>query len=161
MYFDLWFCRFRLVTKALGTFLLAQMPTSGEVRSEPNAIGAIRGQQAKKEVKATPAANAALLQLESLANNKQYASFKQHIEYSVDFICNTEHCIRDTPALVLFLVRELYSEKPYLGILLTSTPSRVTSPTTGVIPSLPSMMSPSAPSAPTAPSPTQGTTNPS
>lgn len=138
------------MTRALGTFLLAQLPSNNEVRADPHVAGAIRG-QTNKEIKATSAANAALAQLESLRNNKQYSSFKLHTEYTVDFTCNPEHCIRDTPALVLFLVRELYAEKPYLGILLSSSPSRVTSPTTGVTPPLPSTSRTPTASAPSIP----------
>ena len=59
----------------------------------------------------------ALTQLEALRTSKHYSPHKHLLEFSIGFTTNPANCIRDTPALLLQLVRNLYPDTSYLSVI--------------------------------------------
>lgn len=105
---------------------------------EPDSAGAVRGAGSPRTPATSPTtptlpttpgnppkgptqhASHAMSQMEALRNNKQYAALKEFVSHAVDFTADPQHNIKHTPTLILHMVGELFSEKKYLAILLSS-----------------------------------------
>ncbi|NXS92869.1 EPG5 protein, partial [Jacana jacana] len=95
--------RFRVVTRSLSAFLLAQIPTESQVRLKT-------GSEPKLSQKAQQALNA----LEAMASNKQYMDYQEQLSQASQFIKHPEHCLRDGNNLLALLINTLYPEVHYL-----------------------------------------------
>ena len=118
--------RFRFVVRSVSVYLLSQMPNQNYIRSQPGAPGAVKSGGSTPSTPTSPGqpptgpsvqASQALSQLEALRNNKNYASLREHIIYTGEYIADPQHCINDAPALLIYLVKNLYGQKPYLSLL--------------------------------------------
>ena len=121
--------RFRLLVRCLLVFLLAQMPNKASLRLGPNAPGAVRGDDTTpppspsrrgsgpRSPGPSPAATAALSQLEALRTNKHYSAFSEHIDWAVTYTSSSTHCLLDAPNVLVHLATQLFQDQNYLGLL--------------------------------------------
>ncbi len=102
------------------------MPTPNFIRSQPGAPGAVKSGGSTPTSPTSPGnppkgpsaqASQALSQLEALRNNKTYAVLREYIVYAGEYTADPQHNINDAPALLIYLVKNLYKNYPYLAIL--------------------------------------------
>ncbi|CDQ91173.1 unnamed protein product [Oncorhynchus mykiss] len=98
--------RFRVVVRSLSAFLSVQIPSEDQVRLQPST-----------DQQLTAKAQQALVVLESMPSNKQYAGLKDSIGKAVQFIHYPGHCLRDGPCLLSLLANLLYPDQGYLNII--------------------------------------------
>lgn len=109
------------------------MPSPNFIRCQPGAGGAVKsggsgtGTPTSPPPSAgepprgpSPQASLALSQLEALRTNKAYASLRELVVYAGEFTANPQHCISDAPVLLKHLVKNLYKNRTFLGLLFHS-----------------------------------------
>jgi len=71
-----------------------------------------------------PEAAKALVTLEALLTNKQYAGMRSCVEEAVAYVRNPENSIHNAPELLLALANQLYSEKYLKGASILQSATR-------------------------------------
>ncbi|XP_076059738.1 ectopic P-granules autophagy protein 5 isoform X2 [Oratosquilla oratoria] len=105
--------RVRLVCRALGCFLLAQMPAPRVFRSVGGSPAAVSMYKAddSAEMQASEEAMTALQRLMSLRTNSLYAPLLPSLEWSIEFVLDPAHTIRHAGVLLQALIGDLFHEK--------------------------------------------------
>ncbi|XP_056399364.1 ectopic P granules protein 5 homolog isoform X1 [Hyla sarda] len=98
--------RFRIISRSLAAFILAQIPAENQVRLKAGS-GLHLSQKAQQ----------ALSAVESLTSSKQYVDFQEQISQAVQFIRYPGHCLQDGNTLLALLINSLYPEVHYLNII--------------------------------------------
>ena len=112
------------MTRGLATYLLAQISGNNVLRTDPSSPGSPTSPTIRTSSGTTVGPSQytqqALSQLETLKANKQYAPLQSYTTYILDNIRNADNTIKDTPKFIVHLVGELFHEKRYLAILLST-----------------------------------------
>ncbi|XP_075696840.1 ectopic P granules protein 5 homolog [Rhinoderma darwinii] len=98
--------RFRIISRSLAAFILAQIPAENQVRLK-----------AGSGLHLSPKAQQALNAVESLTSSKPYAEYQEQISQAVQFIRYPGHCLQDGNTLLALLINSLYPEVHYLNII--------------------------------------------
>ncbi|KAG5280995.1 hypothetical protein AALO_G00066300 [Alosa alosa] len=98
--------RFRVVARSMSTFLLVQVPSENQLRT-----------QAGPGLPLSAKAQQALAVLESMPGNKQYAELQEAVGQAREFITHPGYCLRDANRLLALLVNSLYTDLHYLDII--------------------------------------------
>ncbi|XP_063814425.1 ectopic P granules protein 5 homolog [Pseudophryne corroboree] len=98
--------RFRVISRSLAAFILAQIPSENQVR--------LKGGSG---VNLSPKAQQALSVVETMTASKQYAEYQDQISQAVQFIRYPGHCLQDGNTLLALLINSLYPEVHYLNII--------------------------------------------
>ncbi|XP_046857276.1 ectopic P granules protein 5 homolog isoform X2 [Xenia sp. Carnegie-2017] len=108
---------FRFLSRALATFLSAQVTSFGKLRIKASSVEnvSLKNPGILSEMVATQRTLTAFRNLESLRSNKTYVSCVEHVEFACKFIVNPENCLLDGPRFLKQLTKELFKDKAYLG----------------------------------------------
>ncbi|XP_044132236.1 ectopic P granules protein 5 homolog isoform X1 [Bufo gargarizans] len=98
--------RFRIISRSLAAFILAQIPSENQVRLK-----------AGSGLHLSPRAQQALSAVESLTSSKQYVEYQEQISQAVQFIRYPGHGLQDGNTLLALLINSLYPEVHYLNII--------------------------------------------
>lgn len=118
--------RFRLVARALATFIYCQMPVDSSQstipRLAPHAPGHVKDPSRYQSgtptiVGATKQADQACAGLESLLSNKAYLHLKDYVTYSLEYVNDLQNTLLNVIELLVYLVVNLYPTERCLDTL--------------------------------------------
>ena len=121
--------RFRLISRAMATYLYCQMPVDSsqatQLRVIPNAPGHIKDPikptspsiSASLPIAHTKQGESAYTNLEHLMTNKNYSHLREHVIFTLDYLKDTTHNVMSCSQLLVHLCTAMYPDCRFLDLL--------------------------------------------